>query len=290
MAGRKDKYTVDYFPHYCNGGKTLFVLENKYGLEGYSTWFKTLELLGSSNNHFIDCRNIYTWEFVQAKMRLGSERLIEIYDTLSNLDAIDKKLWENKIIWSGNFVNSVIDAYSRRKVDLLSYDDLCEHLLNLCEHQSDSPAIPSCNNAQRKGKEIKGNEIIYPYQDIVDAWNEIVSSCPEVKKLTDARKEKIRIRLHEISDQPETWVECIKTLFKMVQDSDFLSGRKTSWAASFDWFFVNSKNWIKIAEGNYENRVPANEAKKGVSNQEMRDILQRRAEEIFSQQSEKQLN
>ena len=31
MAGRKDKNVVDYFPHYCISGKTLFIIENKYG-------------------------------------------------------------------------------------------------------------------------------------------------------------------------------------------------------------------------------------------------------------------
>ena len=30
QTGRKDKNTVDYFPHYCIQGKTMFIIENKY--------------------------------------------------------------------------------------------------------------------------------------------------------------------------------------------------------------------------------------------------------------------
>jgi len=36
MAGRKDKHTVEYFPHYCSGKKTVFILERKYGNDGYA--------------------------------------------------------------------------------------------------------------------------------------------------------------------------------------------------------------------------------------------------------------
>ena len=59
MAGRKNKYTVDYFPHYCRGqeSKTMFILENKFGLIGYAVWYKTLELLGKTENHYIDLRD-----------------------------------------------------------------------------------------------------------------------------------------------------------------------------------------------------------------------------------------
>ncbi len=93
--GRKDKFIVDYFPHNCNHGKTIFILESRFGNNGYAVWFKTLELLGASNNHFIDCRKTTDWEYMSAKMQVEPDRLQQIYNLLANLKAIDQELWEN---------------------------------------------------------------------------------------------------------------------------------------------------------------------------------------------------
>jgi hypothetical protein len=150
MAGRKDKNTVDYFPHYCNSGKTMFILENKYGNDGYATWFKILEMLGSSENHYIDCRNISDWEFIQAKVRVSSEVLSDILYTLANLDAINKELWDNKVIWSSNFIENISDAYLRRNNKCMQFDDLCKHLSIKCKQKCKSSDNKADINTQTK--------------------------------------------------------------------------------------------------------------------------------------------
>jgi hypothetical protein len=111
---RKSKQTVDFFPHYCLHKMTMFIVEEKYGNNGYAFWFKLLEMLGVSNGHYIDCNKDATWEFVQAKTKLTSELCTEILDTLAKLDAIDKELWDNRIIWSDNFVEGLSEVYSHR--------------------------------------------------------------------------------------------------------------------------------------------------------------------------------
>ena len=47
--GRRKLNSVEYFPHDVKGGKTLFILESRYGNTGYAFWFKTLEILASSD-------------------------------------------------------------------------------------------------------------------------------------------------------------------------------------------------------------------------------------------------
>ena len=158
MAGRKEKNTVDYFPHYCNHGKTLYILENKFGKDGYNVWFKTLEELGKNENHYIDCRNHETWEFMQAKMQLISTELEKMYTTCANLDAIHKELWENRIIWSSNFVDNIRDAYKRRNNLCMNFLDLCKHLLIKCKHKYDVNGNIEDKNTQSKVKEIKVNK------------------------------------------------------------------------------------------------------------------------------------
>lgn len=148
--GRKDKFTVDYFPHNCNHGKKIFILESRFGNNGYAVWFKTLELLGASNNHFIDCRNTTDWEFMSAKMQIEPDRLQQIYDLLANLKAIDQDLWEHKIIWSNNFIDNLEDVYLRRKSNCMNKEGLCKHLLIKCKQKSANKKIDVSRNPQTK--------------------------------------------------------------------------------------------------------------------------------------------
>jgi len=148
--GRKDKFTVDYFPHNCNHGKTIFIIENRFGNNGYAVWFKTLELLGSSNNHFVDCRNAADWEFMSAKMQVEPDRLQQIYNLLANLKAIDSDLWEHKVIWSQNFIDNLEDVYTRRANKCMNKSSLCKHLSIKCKHKAINKKIDVSINPQTK--------------------------------------------------------------------------------------------------------------------------------------------
>jgi len=141
MAGRKDKNVVDYFPHQCEHGRTIFILEKKYSHMGYSVWFKTLELLGKNENHYIDCRKAEDWEYITALMSATNEELMAIYNTCATLDAIHPELWENKIIWSGNFIRGIADVYRRRENKCMSFPKLCEHLDVNCRKEYNNYGI-----------------------------------------------------------------------------------------------------------------------------------------------------
>lgn len=115
MAGRKSKKKVDYFPHYVRHGRTLEILEQRYGIAGYYFWFKLLEFLGDTDGHYLDCNNQITWEYLASKTKNTTEICHEILTLLATLEAIDKELWnENKIIWCQKFVDGISDAYRNR--------------------------------------------------------------------------------------------------------------------------------------------------------------------------------
>lgn len=115
---RPHKQTVDYFPHSCISGKTMFTLESKYGNNGYAFWFKLLELLGSTEGHFYDYNNPADWQFLIAKTHVNEDTANDILQTLIDLNAIDKELATHKIIWCQHFIDNIADAYKRRQVDL----------------------------------------------------------------------------------------------------------------------------------------------------------------------------
>jgi hypothetical protein len=112
---RPSKNTVDYFPHDCIHGKTLFIIEQRYGNDGYAFWFKLLENLGSVEGHYLDMDDPVHNEFLRSKTRCEDGFIDDICSLLAKLGAIDKDLWGNRIIWSQNFVDRVSDVYTKNR-------------------------------------------------------------------------------------------------------------------------------------------------------------------------------
>lgn len=85
------------------------------------------------------------------------------------------------------------------------------------------------------------------YEDIVKAWT---ASNPTAitPRITYNTKKKIRacLKKNKLS------VEDLTKVFQIVSASDFLSGRKTSWRATFDWIISDRKECIKrILDGEF---------------------------------------
>ncbi len=103
------------------------------------------------------------------------------------------------------------------------------------------------------------------YEIFRDLWNEVCVSLPKVRILGNERKEKIRMRLSEFEgDSFDEKVAFVKMLFEKVENSDFCRGLivrqyRPIWRATFDWFFRNSTNWVKVLEGNFDNEIKDNE-------------------------------
>ena len=95
-----------------------------------------------------------------------------------------------------------------------------------------------------------------PYDRIRDMWNETCKGLLNVHVLSKSRKSKIKTRVAEMGGL-EKAMETIGKLFAKVSESKFLNGdNDRSWKAGFDWLFENDKNWVKVMEGNYDNREP----------------------------------
>lgn len=95
-----------------------------------------------------------------------------------------------------------------------------------------------------------------PYDRIRDLWNETCKGFNNVHTLSKSRKAKIGVRVTEMGGV-EKAMQTIEKLFRKVSESKFLNGdNDRSWKASFDWMFENDKNWVKVIEGNYDNREP----------------------------------
>lgn len=111
---RPQKRTVDYFPHYATSGKTLLILQNEYGNDGYAFWFKLLSLLCKTDGQVYDYNNYASWRLLLAETQVSEDIADKILQILADIDAIDKDLHSHKVIWVQNLVDNLEDVYSRR--------------------------------------------------------------------------------------------------------------------------------------------------------------------------------
>jgi len=111
-----------------------------------------------------------------------------------------------------------------------------------------------------ESKKDKKKDIVVPYEEIVELYHAICKSLPKIRTLTDNRKKTIKARWNGSTD-------LFKEVFTVAEQSDFLTGRKTSqnnpnWKADFDWL-INEQNMAKVLEGKYSNKEqPAQSHKK----------------------------
>ncbi|MEJ2658705.1 MAG: DUF4373 domain-containing protein [Desulfobacterales bacterium] len=118
---RPKEFRAKYFPHECqlptNG--TVALLEDRFGNDGYAVWFKTLQMLGRAENHYLDLRNVLRWRGYLKECNVSEQTALDILDDLVVLDAIDADLWKkHKIIWCYNFIYKALDELYRRKDEI----------------------------------------------------------------------------------------------------------------------------------------------------------------------------
>ena len=129
---RPQRNNVDYFPHYISDGKKMFIIESKFGNDGYATWFKILETLAKSDHHWFDLSDKSNLMFLAAKCRISENLLCDIVSSLASLGEVDVQLWENEqVIWSDKFIDSIEDAYDKRSNNALRKPELLTLLRGL---------------------------------------------------------------------------------------------------------------------------------------------------------------
>lgn len=177
--GRYEKKTVEYFPHMISSGKKMFFIENKYGNDGYATWFKILEKLSETENHFLNLNQDEEIIYLASKCRVSEERLLAIINDLSRVGAFNKNLWELKIIWCQKFIDEIQEAYIRRNNKCINFDDLCQHLIDLCIAKKGFMSKNNDINTQSRVEKSRVDDIIPPYRK----FDHLKISVEEYEKL-----------------------------------------------------------------------------------------------------------
>ncbi|WP_099328813.1 DnaD domain protein [Clostridium paraputrificum] len=174
---RPKKQTAEYFPHFVLSGRTIFILENLYGNDGYAFWFKLLEVLGDSNGHYYDCNNKANWKFLLAKTKVDEVSAEKIINTLIELGQVDEELWENRIIWVQSFVDNLTELYRKRTSSLPTKPLLNtetnnndsfrgENSLNKGINSAETPQRIEKNRKEKESKEKNNNKSSLLFEEL----------------------------------------------------------------------------------------------------------------------------
>ena len=186
---RKRRNDVDYFPFFVKNGRTLQILESKYKCKGTGFFTNVLRFLsGRPNHHFsISDESDKLWFLTATKC--DEESAIDMLNTMAITGKINQKLWENKIIVSEAFLESIEDAYRKRTNDIVTIEEIFNHYKITSAENTQGSVNPaeetgkdnrngrqsSAIKPQRKGKETKEKEkkvFIPPTEnDVIDYFN-----------------------------------------------------------------------------------------------------------------------
>lgn len=153
---RPEKNTVEYFPFICEDGNKMFYIEETYGNDGFATFIKLLRELAKTNYHYLNLSKNTTQMFLSAKCKISKDTLLSIVNDLVELGKFDKVLWEeNSVIWCQDFIDSIQDAYTKRKNKCITYDGLLQHLISLGVRKQGLKEKKQPNNTQTILEETK---------------------------------------------------------------------------------------------------------------------------------------
>jgi hypothetical protein len=199
---RPERNNVDYFPFYCEEGKKMYYLEETYGNDGFAVFVKILRELAKTDYHYLDLSKNTTMMFLSAKCKVDKKILESIINDLVELEKFDSVLWnENKIIWCQDFINSIQDAYIKRKNKCITYDGLLLLLISLGVRKPNKSKSIDTVNTQTKVKKTKEEEIKVTFEIF---W----------------------ITYHDITDIPKTDKEPAFKKWKILNDSERLKAVK----------------------------------------------------------------
>lgn len=236
-------------------------LRREFGNEGYAVWCYLLEVLTDTEDLCIDIDNMAG--LLSADFDIDRERLMGIVGYCLQVGLFVK---DGSILYSKRHRERIMGVLDKaqeksergRRAVMARWGKNSAN--NTDETEGDTDVLPTNTNESREDKTgeektRKDQKREYPCAEIVKVWNEVCVSLPKVLRLSDARRDKVKARLREWGgDNPEEMIAKAREFFNRIEASDFLTGRSGKWKASFDWLFDSRNNWIKVAEGNYDNK------------------------------------
>ena len=165
---RPERHDADYFPFYAKDGRTLFLLQSHFGLEGIGFFTNLFRFLTLTPDHHICIQEESDQLYLFAKIGIEVKRGLEMIELMAKTSKIDAKLWQEKrVIVSEALLESLTDAYRRRSNNCITIDEIRNYDFKSSGNNPPKEGVSSDNNPvsvcippaiTHKGKERKGKE------------------------------------------------------------------------------------------------------------------------------------
>lgn len=153
--GRPERHDADYFPFYVKDGKTLFILESKYGLQGIGFFTNVMRFLTRQTDHHICIKDDSDRLYFFAQIRCPEDIGIDMLNLMAKTGKIDLDLWEaHRVIVSKDLIESLRAAYKNRNNKVVEIDQIRVSYSGNGNSYQGNP-ISSVDNPQTKLKETK---------------------------------------------------------------------------------------------------------------------------------------
>ena len=179
---RPERHDVDYFPFIAKRGRTLNILQSRYGLEGIGFFTNLLRFLAITPDHYYcikeesDRMNFFT------EIGLMDEKKgIEMIELMVKTEKLDKDLWENNmVIACPVFLESLKDAYKQRKNQIITIEEIREKFQNI--HGNPQEGVVSIPDNSEDGEVSSGDNTQTKLKDSIVKDNILNSHSENVEK------------------------------------------------------------------------------------------------------------
>jgi hypothetical protein len=122
---RTARHDVDYFPFYVKDGKTLFILESKYGLQGIGFFTNLMRFLCKQPDHHICIEDESDSLYFFAQIRCQESVGMDMLNLMAKTGKIDAELWESRrVIVSEDLLASLKEAYAKRVNPIIEIEQI----------------------------------------------------------------------------------------------------------------------------------------------------------------------
>lgn len=216
---------VYYFQHdfLARQDPKLLAVQERFGLEGLGFFWCLVEYLYEQGGQL----PIASIDAFAYQMHFDKKKAKAVISEFGLFETEDEMFWSPSIM---RRLNKMADIAGKRR----------EAARNRWNKTDVKPEAK---------KAAKGSKI--DYQEIIRTFHECCPSLAAVQKLTEGRRNKMKLRFEEMGS-----IDKMAEVFRRIEKSDFCKGNNDrGWKADFDWIMTNDSNWQKVLSGRYDNRA-----------------------------------
>lgn len=189
---RPEKKTVEYFPFVAKNGKTLFILEDKYGCKGTGFFTNVLRFLAETPDHHFSIHDETDRMMFFARTKCDEESGIDMLNIMAKTGKIHLELWVScQAIASSDFIESIQDAYKNRKNQCITLKEVIQKYIPI---------------------KLIEEETGFPREETTLSYELTVDSEP-INTQTRLEETRVKERKLEKGGNPSTW--SVEDLIKM---------------------------------------------------------------------------